>query len=976
MIRRNCKLKKKNLIIFLLVINLLPITYRVAYGAEKKIDVRILLKKDCNSIEFDHKTGINLQTKCNSFFKIDKSIFTTFIKSSSIPVYYFIPFQQSSSLDKAVLFAKQMLDTTFKNSELNIFLKENLNDFSILLGPFTKKTDADFVKNNLTSYFACKDLELLPINQSFACFQVAKRILYMSQIVPTNQDALVFILSNPDQTITFNTRQYPDNILIYLCKNNTLSVVNQTDMETYLLGVVPSEMPDSWNSEALKAQSIVSRTFSYTRQIQARKSGFYFDVTDDTNSQVYQGRRSSVNALRAIQCTQNMILTFNNQPIESVFHSTSGGYTENNDTIWFGSPSPYLRAVPSPGEEISPHFAWCNRFSMDDFLAKLNQYLVKEKKKSISSIQSIQILEKGESPRVKKVEIKSNLGSIFLSGQNIQQIYSLKSTWFDILITDFQEHQNLPPLLNYFCNSYSDKPNVTIKPTVYIYGRGWGHGVGMSQYGALAQAKKGALYPEILHSFFCQTVISSLENFIISQPKSVTLATCNLSFSPEESKIKINDSKDLILQINTSQNVFGISFDLTYPKKIISLPIEEIRIGTFLHSDGKNIIFEKKETETEIKIVLSREGKSSGGVSGRGDLLMFRLKALQAGAGKIEITNLKVFDAQLNSVYSESTPYRIEIFEPDVSPPKTQIISFPDQFTNKKLVFFEWNGIDDQTISKNLLFAYRLNDEPWSIFSKETSHYFSIQTDGNYVFFVKSRDETGNEDPFPPSYSFSIDLTAPSIKIFDYPEITNLKQITLTGTSEPGVTFLINGKPVFIDKKGQFSHTVSLDIGKNIFRLIAIDQASNTTTKDVVIERIFKRNVIIFMTIGSTKAQVNDQIVTMDIAPLIKDNRTLIPLRFIAEAFGATVLWNDALQQIDITLQTSTMNHKIILWIGKKISIVDSVQYNLETAPTTLPPGRTVVPIRFIAEAFESSVDWQPLTRSIKITFPKIKSEE
>jgi hypothetical protein len=139
---------------------------------------------------------------------------------------------------------------------------------------------------------------------------------------------------------------------------------------------------------------------------------------------------------------------------------------------------------------------------------------------------------------------------------------------------------------------------------------------------------------------------------------------------------------------------------------------------------------------------------------------------------------------------------------------------------------------------------------------------------------------------------------------------------------------------------------------------------------------MLKRNVVIFMTIGSTKAVVNDQNIVLDIAPRIIGGRTLVPLRFIAEAFGATILWNARDQQIDITLQTIAMKHQIVLWIGNRRALVDSKEYILESPPLTLPPGRTIVPIRFIAEALESSVDWQPLTRTIKITFPKIKTGE
>lgn len=945
---------------------------KISYATTKKIDIRILLKKDSQNIEFTHQSGINVESKNILFFKQNKSLFSLFNKNSTNQIYYFVPLQQTLAMEESIKLAKKLLESVIKNSDFSIFLRENQSKFSLLLGPFTKKTDADFIKNNLTPFYPCQEVETLGIDRTFASFQLEKRMLLMSQTVPTNQNTLVFVLSNPDKTISFNNRPYPDKMLLYVCKNQTLSLVNQTDMESYLLGVVPTEMPDSWNLEALKAQSIVSRTFAFSRLLGARKAGLYYDVTDDTWTQVYQGRRPSVNAPGAIKSTENLILTYQNQPIDSVFHSTSGGYTENNDKIWSGSPSPYLRAVPSPGEEISPHFAWCNHFSIDDFMAKLNQYFVKEKKKTITTLQSIQILEKCESPRVKKVELSTNLGSIQLSGQSIQQIFSLKSTWFEILISDLSERQNLPPLMDFFAREPRKTP---AKPVVYIYGRGWGHGVGMSQYGALAQAKKGALYPEIVKKFFNQTEISSMDIFITNLQKPLSLATCNLSFAPENVVMKMGESKDLILQINTSQNVFGISFDLQYPRNLISIPVDEIREGIFLKSDGKNIIFQKKDTGTEVKIVLTREGRLSGGVSGRGDLLILRLKAIQEGLGKIELNNLKVLDAQLNEVFSESTPSKIEVILPDTTPPKTQIISFPDHFTNKKLVYFEWNGMDDQTKLQNMLYSYRLNDEPWSSFSRETSHYFSL-SDGGYVFFVKSRDEAGNEDPFPPSYTFSVDNTPPSLQLSDYPEVTNLKQITLTGICEPGVTFLLNGLPINLQPDGRFSATVALDLGKNIFRLIAIDQASNTTTKDVIIERILKGNVVIYMTIGSKIAKINDQSVTMDISPMIRGGRTMVPLRFIGEAFGATIQWNSKLQQIDLSLQTSTMNHKITLWIGKKESLVDSVPYQIETPPITIPPGRTIVPIRFIAEALESSVEWQPLTRSIKITFPKISSTE
>jgi len=942
-------------------------------SSEKLLLINVLIKSNQSIVEFTHEKGVEIQLNQKYSFDTQKTIIRSFSENSPNETTYFVTLQGELPILEAIELSTTLLKTNLKNSELCLFLREGLSQFLVLLGPFPKKSDAEFVMDNLNPFYRCLNVVELPPDKTFAVFEIKPRLLLSSSIVSSKENTKAMTLFDKSNSIGYQDKKYPNQMDIYCCKNQKISVVNQTDMETYLLGVVPTEMPDTWNLEALKAQSVISRTFAYYRSLQAKKSGSYFDVTNDTFSQVYWGKRSSLNAPTAIKATKDEILTFQNRPIDSVFHSTSGGYTENNDKIWNGSPYAYLRAVPSPGEEISPHFAWCKKYTRDDFIKLLNSYLVSEKRNTIKSIRLIEIKEKGESPRVRKVSLETDIGIINLSGSEIQEIYSLKSTWFDFLIFFYQNlHSYSTPLMNFFINNqdFNQKNNQSIC-TIYIYGRGWGHGVGLSQYGALAQARKGLLYPEILSKFFVGTSLSNVFRVQNTLLQSAGFSTCSLSFKPSEVKLNRTDFVDLTIRIKTSQSIFGCTFDIVYPRKAIELPLQELREGTFLRSDGKSTIFQKTDTGSEIKIALSREGRLSGGVSGEGDLFFLRIKGIDPGEGKIEIKNLKVLDPSLVYVSSDSSDCLFTIANPDTIAPKTSIINYPDTVTNKKMILFEWSGSDDQTETEDLLFSYRINEEPWSDFSKESSHYFNLVSDGKYVFSVKARDEAGNVDPFPPFYNFFVDITPPKLLLNRYPEKTYLEEIVLSGLTEPNSTLLINGKTAPLTLNGSFSYTALLDIGKNIVRFIAIDTASNATTLDVLIERSLVSTVIISMTIGSKKALRNDQLVTLESEPFLKDGRTLVPLRFIAEAFGAVINWNSANQQIQINLQHPLFNRKIDLWVGNRKALVDNKEYLIDTPPFTVPPGRTMVPIRFIAEAFDSIVEWYPQTRGIRITFPK-----
>ncbi|OMF35884.1 stage II sporulation protein D [Paenibacillus sp. FSL H8-0548] len=257
--------------------------------------------------------------------------------------------------------------------------------------------------------------------------------------------------------------------------------VESVPLETYVRGVVAAEMPVSFELEALKAQAIAARTYIIRRIVQGNDVGMPVkdaDVTDTTEHQVYisvQGlavkwdgneQKSNMNKLdEAIAQTRGKIITYKGEPIEAVFFSTSNGYTENSEDYWLQE-IPYLRSVESPWDKsISPRYKETVKLSLNEFYSKLG---VASKGSAKSSIR---IVEKTEGNRISKMMIA---GTSF-TGREVREKLSLASSQF----------------------TWSIKGN-TISITTY----GYGHGVGMSQWGANGMAQSGASAEEILSHYY------------------------------------------------------------------------------------------------------------------------------------------------------------------------------------------------------------------------------------------------------------------------------------------------------------------------------------------------------------------------------------------------------------------------------------------------------------------------------------------
>ncbi|OAB43030.1 stage II sporulation protein D [Paenibacillus glacialis] len=308
-------------------------------------------------------------------------------------------------------------------------------------------------------------------------------VLFRHQPVP---------LPIPEQSIEVPASSTPlvveeqPQVAVYLSK---LGQIETLPLEDYVVGVVAAEMPADFEVSALTAQAIAARTYIVQRLLDNDKSGVPVegaDVTDTIAHQAYistetlekewksSGKSTQLAKLQiAVKNSRNIVMTYKGKPITASFFSTSNGYTENSEDYWKTS-IPYLRSVPSPWDkEISPRYKETLTISKKQFLSDLGLSIaIPTLKNDSSSLNSlIHILSTTEGHRIKEL----NIGGVTFSGREVREKLGLRSSQFswvasgnDIVITTY----------------------------------GYGHGVGMSQWGANGMAKEGYTASQILKHYY------------------------------------------------------------------------------------------------------------------------------------------------------------------------------------------------------------------------------------------------------------------------------------------------------------------------------------------------------------------------------------------------------------------------------------------------------------------------------------------
>jgi hypothetical protein len=218
----------------------------------------------------------------------------------------------------------------------------------------------------------------------------------------------------------------------------------------------------------------------------------------------------------------------------------------------------------------------------------------------------------------------------------------------------------------------------------------------------------------------------------------------------------------------------------------------------------------------------------------------------------------------------------------------------------------------------------------------------------------------------------SSDTTPPVIQI-TYPNdnsFTNIPKITISGiVSDVGSgvkSIKINSNSVtFTDNI--FNATIQLQEGKNTITIIAVDKAGNSSSKTLNV--YYRPQIAIILQIGKTNFTVNGKTQYLDSPPIIKNSRTLVPIRAIVEALGGNVTWNAIEYKVTVTFGSNIIE----LWIGKNTAKVNGVSKPIDSDNSKVIPeiinSRTMLPLRFISESLGCDVQWDEATKTITITY-------
>ena len=366
-----------------------------------------------------------------------------------------------------------------------------------------------------------------------------------------NKDKFVIKTSDP-RGIWVGQKRYSGKLKIFVVDNKIL-VINVLGVENYLSSVVGSEMPTKWPIEALKAQAIASRTYALKQ-----KGNALYDIDSTNKNQVYSGLEArTYKTKKAVNSTKALVLVYKNKLINSLFHSSSAGMTENSQDVWKNE-YPYLSSVKD-FDKNNPKLRWQKRFT--------NEQLQKLFPK-IGGIKQIEILKITNTGRIQNVKIQGDYGSDQISGVNIRKRLNLKSTLVRFKLiedngtkSDNENRKLLSPKLledkplthivklgeSLFdiadqykvsfheivaLNSIKDPSIIKINQKLLIprnpgnnvlnvdkilvvSGYGSGHGVGMSQWGAKYMANKGAKAEEILKHFYRGVKIKPFKRYFL-----------------------------------------------------------------------------------------------------------------------------------------------------------------------------------------------------------------------------------------------------------------------------------------------------------------------------------------------------------------------------------------------------------------------------------------------------------------------------
>jgi len=283
-----------------------------------------------------------------------------------------------------------------------------------------------------------------------------------------------------EQPMRLGGREYGPAVDLLL-NGEGFAIVNELPLEEYLVGVVRAEAGEAWPREALRAQAIVARTYAAYRRIIG--AGKPYHITASTAHQQYAGRVPPSSPIwGAVRETAGQVLRWEGELFPAFYHTESGGYTEDPRTVFAAPNMPALKPVVCQFSAGSPHFYW----TLDLRLAQLSE-LLRRNGTDVGTVRAIEVTERTPSLRATLVSVRGTHGVVRLRGNDFRRIVgydTLKSTLFAVAVD---------------------------REVARFAGRGYGHGVGLCQWGAKGMAEQGYAARKILEFYYPGTMLGFLD---------------------------------------------------------------------------------------------------------------------------------------------------------------------------------------------------------------------------------------------------------------------------------------------------------------------------------------------------------------------------------------------------------------------------------------------------------------------------------
>ena len=422
--------------------------------------------------------------------------------------------------------------------------------FSLLLTVYAQAADSDTIKIGLFYGSTAKESVALSCTGGFAIgyeegftigfdenFTALQETDLTKLVIKKSGDTAVeaegvLTFDQPDCFLTVYPRgetlmiegvEYRGGVQFKRLDTGDMTVINVVNQEEYLYSVIGKEMSPSWNIEALKAQAVCARGFAVSNRAKFSTYGFHLNTT--TTSQVYQGVQTETDSTRrAVDETRGLVLTYDGRIAETLYFASSGGATANSAHVW-GNDVPYLTGVIDPYEnpDEATRYSWSVSLSADEIKEILAKHDV-----NIGDIQSVRTLSVGDNGYVTELQFVGSAGEYTVKNSNCRTVFggklhsqrytvsgggdvptpelsALSSAGKTVLSTLrlLLAPAQYPQVIQNAQDTAAYAQTAAVGDGTFLFnGNGWGHGVGMSQWGAKAMADQGFTYDQILTFYY------------------------------------------------------------------------------------------------------------------------------------------------------------------------------------------------------------------------------------------------------------------------------------------------------------------------------------------------------------------------------------------------------------------------------------------------------------------------------------------